>query len=250
MLPTASAPTFRRASEANHSRPSVGQASYSGCRMVGVRPGKIWALSQIFFWGARNSTLQTTSIWCNWGNTMLDSALLCIGFLTKGDAGTLPWFAMACLAMLLHFLCMLSLVALSPVCEKLRWRQLCLACFQTSAGKAGHPWQEPNRSYVKLWICYATTEFINPQIDRRKPYYIPSSSFFSIFSWPWLAWERYSIFIIYWITELLSDSFAYAWMGIMHQGRVEMALPCLVSCSKRRASKFLTTKSVVPLLVL
>lgn len=109
------------------------------------------------------------------GGTMLDSALLCIGFLTKGGAGTLPWFAMACLAMLLHFLCMLSLVALSPVCEKLRWRQLCLACFQTSAGKAGHPWQEPNRSYVKLWICYATTEFINPQIDRRKPYYIPSS---------------------------------------------------------------------------
>lgn len=45
MFPTASAPTFRRASEANHSRPSVGQASYSGCRMVGVRPGKIWALS-------------------------------------------------------------------------------------------------------------------------------------------------------------------------------------------------------------
>lgn len=72
----------------------------------------------------------------------------------------------------------------------------------------------------------------HPQIDRCNPYYIPSS--LSLVGHGWL--EK-GIFI-YWITELLSDSFAYAWMGIMHQGRVEMALPCLVSCSKRRGSVF------------
>lgn len=138
------------------------------------------------------------------------------------------------LAILLHFLCMLSLVAFSPVCEKLRWRQLCLACFQTSAGKAGHPWQEPNRSYVKLWICYATTEFINPQIDRRKPYYIPSS--LSLVGHGWL--EKGTVYLS---SIELPNCFRIVLLTLgwaTSQGRVEMALPCLVSCSKRRASVF------------
>ena len=180
------------------------------------------------------------------GGTMLDSALLCIGFLTKGDAGTLPWFAMACLAMLLHFLCMLSLVALSPVCEKLRWRQLCLACFQTSAGKAGHPWQEPNRSYVKLRICYATTEFINPQIDRRKPYYIPSS--LSLVGHGWL--EKGTVYLS---SIELPNCFrivllTLGWASCIKGG---WKWRCRAwSAARRGARQFLTTKSVVPLLVL
>ena len=159
------------------------------------------------------------------------SALLCIGLPYK----EWRWYPTVICYGLLGYAYSLPLhVKLGSyfACEKLRWRQLCLACFQTSAGKAGHPWQEPNRSYVKWWVCYATTEFINPQIDRSNLYYIPSS--LSLVGHGWL--EK-GIFI-YWITELLSDSFAYAWMGIMHQGRVEMALPCLVSCSKRRVSVF------------
>ncbi len=73
--------------------------------------------------------------------------------------------------------------------------------------------------------------------DFNHQQYVPSS-----LSLVGNGWLEKGIFI-YWISDLLWDSFAYAWMGIMHQGRVEMALRCLVSCSKRQG-QFLTTKSI------